>query len=202
MELISTEEVAELLGLTPRALRNRTQRPDFPQPVKKKNRVNQYDKKAILTWHENDIADKTVPSTDPATGEKLITLQEAAAMLGMTYGSLRTLITRFHDMPLTPHTTHKNRPLFTSEAVRQWDEKRLRRRTAPSDITATSANGLITRQKVAEILGVKPNTVTRYSARDISTTVDFPLPVDTIGRTRLWDPKEIHAWKKKNTRKA
>ena len=51
---------------------------------------------------------------------------------------------------------------------------------------------LIDRREVADLLGVTPRTVQRYTERD-----DFPSPAKLVGRARLWERRDVQRWKKK-----
>jgi len=44
--------------------------------------------------------------------------------------------------------------------------------------------------EIAELLGIKPNTINQWKVRHS----DFPIPVRKLRSGEIWDIREVHAW--------
>lgn len=183
-------EIAEQLGVTANTLRRHTHEDGFPVPVTSCGKCSNA---LVYVPAEVKRFEEGAP-VDPS--DQLMTLQEAASELGLSYGSMRTYLGRHEDFP-KPLKYSGPRPLFSLHQIRSWQDRRERTRSTVKKIAAGEAlevDGLLTRAGVAKELVLEPDSVTRYLRRDTVTSKDFPEPVRKIGAARLWDPKDIRAW--------
>lgn len=183
--------IADDLGVTTETLWKHAKRSDFPIPMARCGMCANslvYDAAAVRRYEEGDPVD---PS------DTLVTLQEAAAELELSYGSMRTYLGRHPDFP-QPIKYTGPRPLFSLQQVRAWQSLRQRMRDTVAEASAgdtLEVEGLLTRAGVAAELGVQLDTVTRYQRRDTTFSKDFPESVRKIGRSRLWDPQAVRTWR-------
>lgn len=183
--------IADQLGLTANTMWRHAHEDDFPIPVARCGKCAN-----ALTYDADEVArfEEGAP-VDPS--DQLVTLQEAAAELELSYGSMRTYLGRYEDFP-KPLKYNGPRPLFSLHQIRSWQDGRQRMRTTVQKIAtgeALEVDGLLTRAGVAKELGIKTDSVTRYLRRDTVTTKHFPDPVRKIGAARLWDPEQIRTWR-------
>lgn len=194
MDPLPLRTLAPRLDIPESTLRWFSRQDGFPDAVGTRGRAALYDPEAVTQWvtaHQNRA--ETARQEALAQGDTLVTLQEAAADLGLSYGSMRTYLGRFETFP-KPVERIGNRPYFSLSQIRRWNEKR--RRGPLEDIEAKgSIEGLVDRNGVAELLGVTPASVTKYATRSTEFSKDFPEPARTIGRSRFWDPEAITAWR-------
>lgn len=183
--------IAEHLDRSLETLRKHSRRPDFPAPLARCGKCGgaaAFDEDAVRRYEEG-------APVDPS--DQLVTLQQAADELELSYGSLRTYLGRHPDFP-RPFKRSGLSPLFSLNQIRAWQNKRMtthRKAAVASAGEAHEVDGMLTRAGVAAELGVKIDTVTRYQRRDTDFSKDFPLPARTIGRSRLWDPEQIRSWR-------
>lgn len=190
MQELPLSEIGPHLGIAPQLLRKHARLDGFPSPTGKRGNARLYDLEAVQRWeteHKNPI------DTSVDDSERLVTLQEAAVELGLSYGSMRTYLGRHKTFP-RPDRRIGNRPYFKLAEIRAWNAQRARRVENPSDSEVTEVDGLLTRAGVAAELDVKPETVTRYVVGGIDRLRPFPAPVKKVGRTRLWDRDAIREW--------
>ena len=179
------------LDVTATTLWKHSKHADFPSPVARCGMCANsyvYDAEAVRRYEEGTPVD---PS------DRLVSLQEAADELELSYGSMRTYLGRHADFPKPVKYTGP-RPLFSLQQIRSWQDKRQRMRSTVAEAAAGDAlevEGLLTRAGVAAELGVKLDTVTRYQRRDTDFSKDFPESVRKIGRSRLWDRQQVRAWR-------
>ncbi|MGP9695686.1 helix-turn-helix transcriptional regulator [Brachybacterium sp. AOP25-B2-12] len=183
--------LAQEVGRTTETLRRHSHDPNFPAPVASCGTCRRslvYDAAAVRRFEEG-------APVDPS--DRLVSLQEAADELHLSYGSMRTYLGRHEDFP-KPFKHDGPRPLFSLRQIQAWQSKRQRHLTVAATASAGDAlevEGLLTRAGVAAELGIQADSVTRYMRRDTDFSKDFPESVRKIGRARLWDPEEIHAWR-------
>ena len=188
------DDIAQHLRIKPDTLRAVAALPAFPSPSSHdEHNTPRWNLEAVQQW----VTEEAPIEHLDENGERLITLQESAERLNVTYGTMRTFVTRYANFP-APKKRVSGRPLFDPAEIMRWAMHRNRRTQLVNDVTTREIDGLLTRTGVAELLDVEPNTVTRYSARDTPTSKDFPEPVSKIGRSRLWDPDQIRAWAEQN----
>lgn len=183
--------LADDLGITALTLWKHSKHADFPSPVTRCGMCANayvYDAAAVQRYEEG-------APVDPS--DRLVSLQEAADELELSYGSMRTYLGRHADFP-KPIKYTGPRPLFSLQQIRSWQDKRQRMRSTVAEAAAgdtLEVEGLLTRAGVAAELGVKLDTVTRYQRRDTDFSKEFPESVRKIGRSRLWDPLQVRAWR-------
>lgn len=190
MNDLALSEIGARLGIAPQVLRKHARLEGFPSSTGKRGNSRLYDLAAVQHW---ETAHKHPVDPGAEGSERLVTLQEAAAELGLSYGSMRTYLGRHESFP-KPDRRIGNRPYFKLQEIRAWNAQRARRIESPADSEATEVDGLLTRAGVASELGVKPDTITRYVAGGIDRLRPFPAPVRKMGRTRLWNRDEIREW--------
>lgn len=190
MEELTMSEIGARLGIDAQLLRKHSRQPGFPAAIGKRGNARLYSLEAVQHW-ETDRSDPSATSEDK--DDRLVTLQEAASELGLSYGSMRTYLGRHETFP-KPVRRVSGRPYFRLQEIRTWNARRGRQVTPPSDSEVTEIDGLLTRAGVAAELGIEPNSVTRYVVGGIDRLRPFPEPVRKIGRTRLWDREAIREW--------
>lgn len=187
----SLAAIAEQLEMPLLTLRHHSRATAFPAPLAlcgTCNRSQVYDLKAVRRFEAG---------TPVEPSEKLVTLQEAAEHLGIGYASMRTYLGRHADFP-KPLKRDGARPLFSLSQIQAWQSRRTRTRRAAAEAAShdvLEVNGLLTRAGVAKELGIEADSVTRYARRDTDFSRDFPLHVQSLQRSRLWDPEQIRAWR-------
>lgn len=194
MDLLPLRTLAPRLGIAETTLRAYSRQEGFPEPVDTRGRAAIFDADAVTAW----VSARQGRAEDArrealAHGDTLVTLQEAAEHLGLSYGSMRTYLGRFETFP-KPVERIGNRPYFSLSQIQRWNTKRLRGTAEDTDAGGV-VEGLIDRAGVAELLGVKPASVTKYATRSTEFSQDFPQPARTIGRSRFWDPQAIKDWR-------
>ncbi|UQN31801.1 hypothetical protein [Brachybacterium kimchii] len=199
MNELPLSEIAVKLGTPARTIRKHTLMDGFPDPVGKRGGTRLYDLEAVQAWEEQRENPSLPTSEDDSV--RLVSLQEAAEDLGLSYGSMRNYV-GWHESFPKPVKRISNRPYFNLEEIRTWNARRQRVLQIDADTETTEVDGLLTRTGVALELGVKPNSVTKYALRDTEFSKDFPEPARKIGRTRLWDRDEIRAWRSTRPRPA
>lgn len=190
MEELTMSEIGASLGIDPQLLRKHSRQPGFPAPTGKRGNARLYSLEAVQRW-ETDRSNPAVTSEDE--DDRLVTLQEAADELGLSYGSMRTYLGRHETFP-KPVRRVSGRPYFRLQEIHAWNARRGRQVAAPTDSEVTEIDGLLTRAGVAAELGIEPNSVTRYAVGGIDRLRPFPAPARKVGRTRLWDRDEIREW--------
>jgi len=190
MDQLTLSEIGARLGADPQVLRKHARQPGFPEPTGRRGNARLYDLDAVQQWEDTR---KSPAGTSQGDEDRLVTLQEAAEELGISYGSIRTYLGRHESFP-KPVQRISNRPYFRLGEVRAWNARRARQLPTPSDTVVTEIDGLLTRAGVAAELGIEPKSVTRYVVGGIPQLRPFPEPARTIGRTRLWDRKAIREW--------
>ncbi len=183
--------LADDLDITATTLWKHSKHADFPSPVARCGMCANsyvYDAEAVRRYEEG-------APVDPS--DRLVSLQEAADELELSYGSMRTYLGRHADFP-KPIKYAGPRPLFSLQQIRSWQDKRQRMRSTVAEAAAgdtLEVEGLLTRAGVAAELGVKLDTVTRYQRRDTDFSKNFPESVRKIGRSRLWDRQQVRTWR-------
>lgn len=105
--------------------------------------------------------------------DRLLSPREVAELLNVSVEAVR----RWRQVGILKPTWHGNRPRFRREDLfaleRYLDVPRQPRRTPPPVLTAseTQDEGLLTAQEVADLLGVKPNTVRLWHRRGLLPAV-------------------------------
>ncbi|MGP5306934.1 helix-turn-helix transcriptional regulator [Brachybacterium alimentarium] len=183
--------LADELDITAGTLWKHSKLPGFPRPIARCGMCANafvYNAEAVRRYEEG-------APVDPS--DRLVSLQEAADELELSYGSMRTYLGRHPDFPKPVKYTGP-RPLFSLQQIHSWQDKRQRMRSTVAEASSgdtLEVEGLLTRAGVAAELGVELDTVTRYQRRDTDFSKDFPESVRKIGRSRLWDPQQVRAWR-------
>lgn len=109
--------IAERVGVTAHTLRKHAERDGLPAPVVRCGKCANsyvYDAEAVRRYEE-------CAPVDPS--DRLVSLQEAADELELSYGSIRTYLGAHADFPESVRKIGRSR-LWDREQVRAWRERR------------------------------------------------------------------------------
>lgn len=174
----------------------------FPKHLVIKDGQRYYDVAEVKNWIKENVNEKELADAKVDPNKTLLTLQECAIELNVSYGTIRSYSTIYRDFP-KPAVKIKSRPYFYKEDLEEWRrrKKRSSRLFTTPQIDLVNPKDLLTRSSVADLLGITPQSVSTYAQRKIQGTEDFPKPVARKGRVSYWDKEQILKWNNQRPRK-